>query len=178
MYFAALVLPEELNQKVLKYKLYMQDRYECRVGLKSPAHITIIAPFWHEEEKEKDLVRLVENISEHSHPFLISTDNFSAFKPKTIFIALKENEHLSHLKRKADEILLQHEEIAIKPDDRPFHPHITIATRDLYKKDFRDAWTHFAEKEFREQWIVEGLSLLRHNKKNWDVIYTSQFRNI
>ena len=178
MYFAALVLPKELNQKVLKYKHFMQERYECKVGLKSPAHITIIAPFWYNEEKEKDLVRLVENISEHSHPFLISTHNFSAFKPKTIFIALKENEHLNHLKRIADELLSHQEGIAFKPEDRQFHPHITIATRDLFKKDFYDAWAHFVEKEFMEQWIAEGLSLLRHNKKNWDVIYTSQFRNI
>ena len=178
MYFAALMLPEELNQKVLKYKHYMQERYECKVGLKSPAHITIIAPFWHDEEKEKDLVRLVENISEHGHPFLISTNNFSAFKPKTIFIALKENEHLNNLKRIADDLLSHEEGIRFKSEDRPFHPHITIATRDLFKKDFYDAWTHFAEKEFMEQWIAVGLSILRHNKKNWDVIYTSQFRNI
>lgn len=178
MYFAAVVLPEELNQKVLKYKNYMHERYECKVGLKSPAHITIIAPFWYEEEKEKDLVDIVENISEDLRSFLISTNHFSAFKPKTIFIALKENEHLNNLKRKADEVILQHPEAGIKPEERPFHPHITIATRDLFKKDFHDAWPHFAEKEFMEHWVAEGLSLLKHNKKNWDVIYTSQFRNI
>jgi 2'-5' RNA ligase len=63
----------------------------------------------------------------------------------------------------------------IKIDTRPFHPHITIATRDLFKKSFCEAWPVFEKESFKEEWQVNGLSVLRHNKKNWDVIYTSQF---
>ena len=34
---------------------------------------------------------------------------------------------------------------------------------------------NFLEKEIRSTMSVNGISLLRHNKKNWDVIFTSQF---
>jgi hypothetical protein len=45
MYFIAQVLPSTLNEKILAFKQFMLERFECRVGLKSPAHITFIAPF-------------------------------------------------------------------------------------------------------------------------------------
>ena len=63
----------------------------------------------------------------------------------------------------------------IKIETRPFHPHITIATRDLHKKDFNEALTFFERKKFKAEWEAGGLSLLRHNSKNWDIIYTSRF---
>jgi 2'-5' RNA ligase len=55
MYFIALVLPAYLNDKILVWKNFMQERYNCKVGLKSPAHITLIPPFWMEENKEAAL---------------------------------------------------------------------------------------------------------------------------
>ena len=74
----------------------------------------------------------------------------------------------------ADFIISQNK-FPIKKDDRSFHPHVTLATRDLYKKAFQEAWEIFSKKKYEALWIVNGISLLRHNKKNWDVIFTSQF---
>ena len=36
---------------------------------------------------------------------------------------------------------------------------------------------NFLSKEIQALWKVNGISLLRHNKKNWDVIFTSQFED-
>jgi 2'-5' RNA ligase len=174
MYFVALVLPEELDKKVLVWKQYMFQNFKCTVGLKSPAHITIIPPFWMNPEKEKDLINDIDSLSAHIKAFNLETNNFSAFKPRTIFIAINENNHLAELKRRATEFFKE-KDYKIKAESRPFHPHITIATRDLYKKQFHEAWNYFQNKEFVEAWQANGLSILHHNKKNWDVVYTSQF---
>jgi hypothetical protein len=40
MYYAALLLPEELNRLILPLKEWMRDRFDCSVGLKSPAHLS------------------------------------------------------------------------------------------------------------------------------------------
>jgi 2'-5' RNA ligase len=178
MYFIAIVLPPSLNEKVLEYKNLMLEKYNCRVGLKSPAHITVVPPFWMEESKEQQLVNDIDLISKPFHPFAISTNNFSAFKPKTIFIATRPNEHLDELKKNADNFFKDNLLYKIKMDTRPFHPHITIATRDLFKKSFHEIWPWFEEKNFLEEWTVEGISILRHNKKNWDVVHTSQFKKV
>jgi len=178
MYFVAVVLPEELNQKVLKYKNIMLEKYNCKVGLKSPAHITITAPFWMDDEKEQQLLSDIDSISQRFQPFTIETNNFSAFKPRTIFVEVKHNDKLGPLKKCADDFFRNNSFYNIKIDERPFHPHITIATRDLSKKDFFEIWPWFEEKKFLEKWIAESLCVLRHNTKTWDVIYTSQFRNV
>ena len=178
MYFIAIVLPQNINENVLKLKQMMLDKYNSKVGLKSPAHITLVPPFWMEDEKEQQLISDIDSLSNYLAPFSISTNNFSAFKPRTIFIAVSPNEKLNEVKNATDEIFRSNCFYNIKIETRPFHPHITIATRDLFKKSFFEIWPWFAEKKFLEEWTAEGISILRHNKKNWDVIYTSQFNKI
>lgn len=177
MYFIALVLPPELDQQVLKYKTWMFEKFGCTVGLKSPAHITLIAPFWMEETKENELIGDIEKFTGRKE-FEISTKHFSSFRPRTIFIEPESCKDLENLKREMDHYFGQKEDYKMVKDNRPFHPHITIATRDLRKKDFGEAWQHFAEKEFPAHWSVEGISLLRHNKKKWEVIHTSHFKDL
>ena len=178
MYFIAIVLPSHLNEKVLKYKKMMFEKYNCTVGLKSPAHITLVPPFWMDEEKERGLIDVIDTLSKKLQPFPVSTNNFSAFKPKTIFIEPIVTDELKEAKHVMDQFFIENEHYNIKIETRPFHPHITIATRDLYKKSFYEIWPWFAGQEFKEEWIAEGISLLKHNKKNWDVLHTSQFQKL
>ena len=175
MYFIAHVLPAELNDKIELYKQLMLERYGCKVGLKSPAHITLIPPFWLATAKEKDLVMDLDLISMLHFPFIIYTNNFASFSPRTIFIDVTGNKELNALKSSVESKFTKNKEYNLKVEDRPFKPHITIATRDLTKKSFGEAWAYFANKKFEKQWVANSISLLHHNKKNWDVIHTSQF---
>jgi 2'-5' RNA ligase len=175
MYFIAIVLPEHLNKKVLHWKNFMHEKYNCKVGLKSPAHITLIPPFWMQPESEQQLISDIEAISSSVQPFTVETKNFSSFKPRTIFIDVVVGKELKSLKEIVDKFFLQ-ASYKMKIDTRPFHPHITIATRDLHKKDFHEAWPVFETKKFSAEWEASGLSLLRHNSINWDVIHTSEFK--
>jgi 2'-5' RNA ligase len=178
MYFVALVLPKELNEKILAFKHYMHEKYGCAVGLKSPAHITIVPPFWMDEEKQNQLENDIHALSSQQQSFSIEACDFSAFKPRTIFVAVAPNQNLKELKTKSDIFFHNHPSYKIQIEGRPFHPHITIATRDLHKKDFHEAWAYFEPKKFSGTWTADGLSLLKHNKKNWDVVHTSQFQKL
>ena len=77
MYFVAIVLPQDLNEKVLRHKMLMQEKYNCQVALKSPAHITIAPPFWMNAAKENDLVQAVDTLSRGFLAFPVTTNNFS-----------------------------------------------------------------------------------------------------
>ena len=175
MYFIAIVAPEEIDQQVLKWKNFFKERYECSVALKSPAHITIIPPFWMNEELESDLINSIHAFSITKPKFEITLKDFAAFKPKVIFVDVVKSEVLNGLYQSFAYFIFSQNKFPIKKEDRPFHPHVTLATRDLYKKAFQEAWEIFSTKKYEALWIVSSLSLLRHNKKNWDVIYTSQF---
>lgn len=175
MYFIALVLPGELNERILRFKHLMQERYGCRVGLKSPAHITLVPPYWMEEALEPGLLHDLDALAKELPPFSIATNNFSAFRPRTIFIDVVVNSQLAAVKGATDAFFKSHAAYGAKTDGRPFHPHITIATRDLHKKDFATAWPLFEQEQFQSSFSPAGLSVLRHNGREWDVIHTAAF---
>ena len=173
-YFIAIVLPDSINEKVLAYKQYMSEHYGCWVGLKSPAHITLVPPFWTGEENEEQLISDLTKLALHPE-FQLGTLGFAAFVPRTIFIQPSSSEQLNELRKKADEIFCSPGGFG-KKEDRAFHPHITIATRDLSKKSFVEAWEYFKQKNFKAEWMVRDVSLLKHNGGNWEVIRTIPFR--
>jgi 2'-5' RNA ligase len=177
MYYIAIVAPEEINQQVLKWKNYFKDHFDCTVALKSPAHLTLIPPFWMKDDLESDLVNSIKGFSITKHKFEITLKDFAGFNPKVIFVDVVKSEMLHGLHQSFNEFIFQQNKFPIKKDDRPFHPHVTLATRDLYKKGFQEAWEIFFNKKYEAFWMVNGISLLRHNKKNWDVIFTSQLED-
>jgi len=177
MYFVALVAPEEIDRQVLKWKNFFKENYGCTVALKSPAHITLIPPFWMNEGLEKDLIKSIDELSTAKNKFEITLKDLAAFKPRVIYVDVLKNELLNGLHESLSDFIYKQNKFPIKKEDRSFHPHVTLATRDLYKKAFYEAWEIFSVRKYEVLWLVKGISLLRHNKKNWDVIFTSQFED-
>jgi 2'-5' RNA ligase len=176
MYFIAFVAPADINRQVLNWKQFMQEHFGCTVALRSPAHITLIPPFWMDEALEKDLEATISEFSKGQTGFKIDLKDFSAFKPKVIYVDVPKNEFLQTLHPQLQNFLAGSEKYPVKIEERSFHPHVTIAGRDLHKKDFYKAWEIFKEKKYKAAWNINGVSLLKHNQKNWDVIFTSQFQ--
>jgi 2'-5' RNA ligase len=176
MYFIALVLSSEINEEILKWKLFMKDHFSCMVALRSPAHITLVPPFWMSDNLQNILEMAIGQFSEHQVPFEVHLKNFSAFKPKVIYVEVLANPNLQTLYAELFDYLIAQDLFPIKKDDRPFHPHVTIATRDLHKKAFHEAWEGFKNKNYEASGTITGVSILKHNKKNWDVVFTSQFQ--
>ncbi len=102
MYFTAIVLPDELNEKILQYKNFMLEKFGCRVGLNSPAHVTILSPFWMDEKIEPEFLNAADELAAQTTSFTIGTNNFSVFEPKTIFIDVQRNHSSSQLKAASD----------------------------------------------------------------------------
>src|SRR5688500_1843959 len=176
LYFLAVVLPQELNTEIKAFKNHMLQEWGCRVALKSPAHITIIPPYWMDIALEGSLLQDLAALSDLFAPFTLNLQNFSAFRPKTLFVAVQPSEQLLRLKMAADVLFTNNTQYKAKPDPRSFHPHVTIATRDLHKKSFAEAWQFYEPKHYERAFTANGLSVLRHNQKEWDIIHTALFR--
>ena len=173
LYFLAVVLPEALNTEIKGFKNHMLQEWGCKVALKSPAHITILPPYWMDTGLEDSLLQDVASLCAPFAPFPLNLQNFSAFKPRTIFVAVQPSEQLYRLKMAADDFFTRHTQYKAKPDNRSFHPHVTIATRDLHKKSFAEAWQLYESRHYERSVTATGLSVLRHNQKEWDIIHTA-----
>lgn len=173
MYYIAIVAPDDINEQVLKCKYYMREHFKCSIALKSPAHITLVSPFWMNENMQPALEKAIEIFSELQKNFAIQLKNFDAFKPKVLFVGVTISPQLQQLKTSLENHLGT--TFPIKKESRAFHPHITIATRDLHKKDFYTAWNYFKDKNFTAAFPATGISLLKHNGIKWEVVFTAGF---
>jgi 2'-5' RNA ligase len=170
MYFLAILFPPEVNKKVLEWKYYMREHFGCVVAMKSPAHITLIPPFWMNEELEKSLAEDAQTFSAEQIPFKIELKDFDAFRPKVIFLHVKPSEKLNKLRNDLETHLLALNRYPIKQEARPFHPHVTIANRDLMRKDFPEAFKHFQKIAYEQNFVASEICLLKHLNGEWNNI--------
>ena len=155
----------------------MKEKFDCSVALRSPAHITLVPPFWMSDDLEHKLEEAISEFSRDAVSFEVNLKNFAAFKPRVIYVDVLSNQQLQVLYDRLHEHLVAGNLFPIKKDERPFHPHVTIATRDLRKKAFHESWETFKKESYEASYMIDGISLLKHNQKNWDVIFTSQLQN-
>jgi 2'-5' RNA ligase len=170
MYYVAILCPPETDKKILEYKQWMKDRFGCIAALKSPAHITLIPPFWRDEKEETNLKQATASFVSDIPGLEISVRGFSHFKQRVLYASVNENHALGKIKEQVEEHFMQFFPDGISKDEQPFHPHITIATRDLKPADFIKAWEYFSAKQFMTTFTVQVISLLKLSPGKWNVI--------
>lgn len=169
LYFIAIVAPENINREILQFKNYMLAHFGCKVALRSPAHITLVPPFHMHNSHENELLNTIKKFGSTLHEFDVRLKDFNCFKPRVIYVDVVMTEILLKTKKAFEDFLLS-EGWPIKRETRPFHPHVTIANRDLEKKDFTEAWDHFKNLRYDATFNVNGIDLLQSERAGWRVV--------
>ena len=174
LHLIALLTPEAINQQVLQWKQYMLNRFQCKAALKSPAHITLIPPFHLAGDQTNVLGELLNSISQQYEPLPIGLKNFAAFAPRVIYINVVADKRLGQLKEQMETLLLNRG-FPVKKENRPFHPHVTVANRDLKQEDFPEAWQYFKALTYETSFIAASITLLKHNGSIWQRLLETRF---
>lgn len=170
MYFVAILCPPGTNEKVQAMKHWMKEQYGCVVALKSPAHITLIPPFWAEETAEPQLLKTARDYNDRFDKLEIVLDGFSHFGRKVLFVNVVKNPQLEALKHSVEDHFALAPGAVIRKEDRPFHPHVTIASRDLKPGDFITAWEHFSNKTYSSSFISSEINVLKLTNGKWNAL--------
>jgi len=170
MYFIAVLCPPELDKKVLKYKLWMKKNFGCTVAMKSPAHITLVPPFWLENKEEPVLMKALLSFSTDIGELTILLNGFGHFDKRVLFISAAPNPGLEEIKLQAENYFNSSVSDKIRKDNRPFRPHITIAARDMKPSVFQKAWDNFSSQTLNETFISKTISLLKLCPGKWNII--------
>lgn len=172
LHFIAIVAPDAINRQVLQWKHFMRDHFGCKVALRSPAHITLIPPFQMPGHLHGELQELLMPFAGRHQDFPIQLKNFAAFKPRVIYVDVLPCEPLTSLRTALETTLLQSNRFPVKKEERPFHPHVTLANRDLRKEDFPPAWQHFQQLTYKASFMANAISLLRYNGLVWETAHS------
>ncbi|MEX2335942.1 MAG: RNA 2',3'-cyclic phosphodiesterase [Fulvivirga sp.] len=170
LYFIAIIPPEPVHGDVLHWKHEFAEHYDSKAALRSPPHITLHMPFKWREDQEERIDQALKELVFTQQPFDVKLDGFGAFKPKTIFVQVMNNDSLNDLHEGIKRQMKQSLNI-FNADykDRPFHPHMTVAFRDLKKHRFTEAWEAFESRTYGAIFPVHAVTLLKHNGKFWEV---------
>lgn len=166
-YFIAIILRGEALDHAEKIKRELFDEFGVKGALRSPAHITLHRPFEWNEEKEP-LLR--EKLRSFSAPgtWTINLQGWDSFSKRVVFVAVKSDENLGKLHASLKSFARR--ELGLlneSEDERGFHPHVTVAFRDIRTKNFTQVWDYVQSREFSHKMPFDGFSLLRLEQK-WE----------
>ena len=177
LYFIALIPHGSLREEIRKIKVRMRDGYGAGHALKSPAHITLQIPFKRSSTDEGRLAEALRTFAATEKPFTVDLNGYGAFAPRVIFIKIVEPGQVIELHSRLKKVLL--DDLHFDQDEvmKSVQPHITIATRDLTKAAFSEAWAEFEDEEFSASFEVGSIFLLKHNGRNWDILEELPYSN-
>lgn len=168
LYFIAIIPPEPVYSEVHQLKQYFNDHYKSKAALNSPPHITLHMPFKWKEAKEKLLIDKLQAFASAQKSFGMKLNNFSAFEPRVIFIDVVKDERLESLQKQLKRFCkIELNLFNADYKEFAFHPHLTLAFRDLKKPEFYKAWEEFKDKKFEAHFTISKISLLKHNGTAW-----------
>jgi 2'-5' RNA ligase len=171
-YFIAIVPPEPILSQIQELKKSIFETYCTKGALRSPGHITLHMPFSWDDEKEDKLISALQNFSFEKECH-ISLSGFSCFEPRVVYINVQENHLLFELQQQLVKFCKQHLQLFNQSDDmRGFHPHVTIAFRDLKKPLFYKIWAEYKNKTFDATFTCKDICLLKHIDDKWEVYKT------
>lgn len=170
LYFIALIPHIALRERIRAVKERMKADYNAGHALKSPAHITLQIPFKRSSTDEAMMAEALRAFAATEKPFTVDINGYGAFPPRVIFIKIVEPGPVKGVHSRLNKVLL--EQLHFEQDEvmKSVQPHITIATRDLTKAAFSEAWAEFEEEEFRASFDVGSIFLLKHNGRSWDIM--------
>ena len=166
-YFIAIVIPEPFQTQLMGLKNVVKDKFSSKGALRSPAHITLHMPFEWKEEKEMLLINILQRFTFDDN-FTIDLYNFSCFEPRVLFVGVLKNELLEKLQKELVMYAQKNLRLLNQVNDmRGFHPHVTIAFRDLKKEKFYQALGYFKTETYTASFQTKSFCLLKHTGKEW-----------
>lgn len=178
LFFIGVLPPVEIGKKIDLFKVEMSERYQAKHALKLPAHITLQIPFRIMREQENDLISCLGSFAEGECPFEVKLSGFGCFSPRVIYVKIADPEPWVKIQKGLQKILGKtFPEIGLESKSS-FHPHVTIASRDLDKKKFPKAWQDFKERKFNQNFFVGSFWLFKHNGKSWDQFHRFDFKSV
>lgn len=168
LYFIAIIPPDPLYADAQRWKEHFAIEYASKASLNSPPHITLHMPFKCKIAKESSLMDALSKVGGQSNSFDLKIHGFDAFAPRIIFMKIIEELLLRQLHGNIQQVMKTQFNI-FNADYRnhPFHPHLTLAFRDLKKSNFELAWSEFESKPYKGKFLVDQFWLLKHDGKRW-----------
>ena len=173
LYFLAVIPHPELADKITAVKDDFARHYQSSKALKVMPHITLQNPFQRMESFETEFHLRLQDFFSPFHAFNVQLSGYDCFdrnRNKVIFINVLKNDLLFDLHKKLIYFLREEMNFSAKESSYMFHPHVTVAYRDLTTEQFNKAWPIYKNKTFESTFFADTVYLLKHDYRKWNVL--------
>ncbi|WP_165305062.1 2'-5' RNA ligase family protein [Pedobacter sp. SYP-B3415] len=167
MYLIAILPPPDISARVHLIRQECAEAFGTLASLRPPVHMTLAAPLRMDSSREQNLVTNLERACNQS-PFNVELENFGGFENVAVFIDVKKTAALTRLRK---EIVSN---LPVKAPSGPFHPHFTIAYRDIAEV-YPLIMGRFKRRKFFASFVSSGFTLLKHDGRAWQRFHEFSF---
>jgi 2'-5' RNA ligase len=168
-FFIALLPPQPVQAYANEVIQELSDRYQTYTS-KAPPHVTLQAPFQWPLEQLPMLSQCLQSVAEQQPSVSVSLSGFGAFAPRVLYInVLKTADLLSLQANLATALETALEIVDPKSKQRPFSPHLTVASRNVTSQTFKRAWAELQSRAVTFDFVCDRLTLLIHNGSQWQI---------
>lgn len=173
-HFIGVLPPKEIALILEESRRYMRKTFGCRSGHGTPLHITVIPPFNAGDScSTKDLIQVLQNISFEA--FTGKIENYSCFGDRTIYARIVEDKKWERLRNTVYQSVSEAIPGVLKKDQRFYHPHITIANRDIPQGCTSKALNKLGKIPLLEAFPVDNLVLFEFTGGRWINVFERYF---
>jgi 2'-5' RNA ligase len=170
LYFVAIVPPSPIYEEAFEQKVYFKTKYNSKASLNSPPHITLHMPFKFVEKNEDEIVSHLRTFAHENSSVIVKLNGFSSFPPRVIFINVEITSELERLQKNLERYFKRQLNLFnANYKELPFHPHLTLAFRDLKKPNYQKAWEEFVSKNYQATFLASKIALLKHSGAVWEI---------
>lgn len=170
-HFIGVLVPDEIAAKLEECRRYMNEKYGCKSGFKTPIHVTLVPPFRLDERfSTKDLAdAILRDVASKPEEFKFAAriENFDAFGDRTVFAKVLQDEKWTKLRDAVLAAVLKAAPGCAKKDKRIFQPHLTVANRDIPAGASKDALEVFNELNLVAEFEVDNITVFERREGKW-----------
>lgn len=175
-YFLAVVPEGELQVRLTNLKELLRERFGIKYALKSPAHVTLKMPFTFNEAKEENLINRLTMFLSSYEEFPLAISGVKTFGYRVVYLGIEQSQELIELQKNLKQFCKKELKLIDELSDRNFHPHMTMAFKDLKKTPIPNIIKVLNEKPVLEKFVVNQLFLLKRIDGRWDICKKIPFR--
>lgn len=174
----AIIPPPEVYAEVRSLQEYIAHHWGPRHALRTPPHITIIPPIALNSAQTGWLFGMAYAMAGTLTPFQLELNGFDFFKPRVVYIRPIVSEPLQELHEIWQSALLSKmPHILDTYPQRPYHPHLTLAHKDVTRPQFDQMMLYFKNKPFHMHFTVDRFCILTHRDHGWEMEREYYFQN-
>lgn len=179
LYFIALLPPNDLTNKIDLERKSFSEKFQSFHALKTQPHVTLIAPFKRAENFEVEMHLQMQEFFVNVNSFQVVINGYGCFQKgnKVIFYKVEKSKELIAMHRQFVYFLRTQLHFSERETSYMYHPHITIAHRDLTDENFDNAWSECETKEFASIFKCNKVYFFKHDYTRWKILSVFDLNN-